>query len=239
MDPGSGPPRLSARWLAPAIAMAMASPMPKTSAPTKSRSPPDPARRGCLTPAVVDRDGDGIPDGEDACPDQKPGSLPDPARKGCPIPDKDSDGIPDADDQCQKNAQGAVADPTRRGCPLTTKTGTASTTTKTSARIAPPAACRIPVARAARSTIRITIWFPIARMPARKAGAPDRNPKRNGCPNPFVIIENGRVVLKQAIAFKLNSDEILPQSSLILTATANVLRDAAMVLKAAHRGAHR
>jgi len=44
---------------------------------------------------VRDRDGDGIPDGQDACPDIPGEAL----LKGCP--DADGDGIPDDEDKCQ------------------------------------------------------------------------------------------------------------------------------------------
>lgn len=55
----------------------------------------------------TDRDKDGIPDKEDACPDE-PGL---PEFQGCP--DKDGDGIPDKDDQCPD-----VAGPVENnGCP--------------------------------------------------------------------------------------------------------------------------
>ena len=43
-----------------------------------------------------DRDGDGIPDKDDACPDV-PGLA---KYKGCPIPDTDKDGINDEEDKC-------------------------------------------------------------------------------------------------------------------------------------------
>lgn len=45
-------------------------------------------------PIVRDRDGDGVPDGQDACPDVPGETL----LRGCP--DADSDGITDADDAC-------------------------------------------------------------------------------------------------------------------------------------------
>jgi OOP family OmpA-OmpF porin len=198
----------------------------------KAGATPDPARRGCPTPVVSDRDADGIPDGEDACPDQKPGSLPDPARKGCPIPDRDGDGIQDAEDQCPDNAQGAVADPSRRGCPANDKDGDGVYDHEDQCPYRASGGLPDPGRRGCPLDDQDHDLVPDREDACPdKAGAPDRNPKRNGCPNPFVIIENGRVVLKQAIAFKVSSDEILPQSNLILTATANVLRDASMVKK--------
>lgn len=62
---------------------------------------------------VIDRDGDGVPDDTDACPDT-PGS---PRFNGCP--DTDSDGVEDREDCCP-NTPGL---PALRGCPNTDKDG--------------------------------------------------------------------------------------------------------------------
>jgi OOP family OmpA-OmpF porin len=56
-----------------------------------------------------DRDGDGVPDADDACPD-----VPGPAsQKGCPNPDTDGDGVPNAVDQCPTEP----GKPELDGCP--------------------------------------------------------------------------------------------------------------------------
>jgi outer membrane protein OmpA-like peptidoglycan-associated protein len=62
------------------------------------------SNRGC---PLADRDGDGIPDASDACPDKK-GTA---AGKGCP--DTDADGVYDNDDRCPDKA-GTIAN---KGCP--------------------------------------------------------------------------------------------------------------------------
>lgn len=56
---------------------------------------------------VQDRDGDGIPDNQDLCPDQA-GT---PGLNGCP--DQDNDGVPDGEDQCPDQAGLAAF----QGCP--------------------------------------------------------------------------------------------------------------------------
>ncbi len=51
-----------------------------------------------ICPDVIeddDRDGDGVPDDDDACPDEFGTGL-----DGCPIPDRDGDGVPDDEDAC-------------------------------------------------------------------------------------------------------------------------------------------
>ena len=66
-----------------------------------------------------DRDGDGILDAEDACPDEKGIRTGDPATHGCPPPsDRDQDGVPDYADLCPDLHKGPNPDPQRLGCPL-------------------------------------------------------------------------------------------------------------------------
>jgi outer membrane protein OmpA-like peptidoglycan-associated protein len=69
--------------------------------------------------APPDRDGDAVPDVEDACPDEKGVRTADPKTNGCPPPpnDRDGDGIPDEDDACPDVP--GVRDPVRalNGCP--------------------------------------------------------------------------------------------------------------------------
>ncbi len=72
---------------------------------------PEPAR---------DRDGDGIWDKDDACPDVKGVHTDDPQTNGCPPPppaDRDGDGIPDAEDACPDVKGVHTDDPKTNGCP--------------------------------------------------------------------------------------------------------------------------
>ncbi len=61
-----------------------------------------------VVPVVLDRDGDGVPDADDKCPDV-PGIA---SLQGCP--DKDADGIADGDDKCPDVAGIAKY----QGCPI-------------------------------------------------------------------------------------------------------------------------
>jgi hypothetical protein len=69
-----------------------------------------------LAPPPPDRDGDGVPNPEDSCPNQ-PGPA---SNNGCPIipppppPDGDGDGVPDAEDSCP-NQPGPASN---SGCPI-------------------------------------------------------------------------------------------------------------------------
>lgn len=66
---------------------------------------------------VSDRDGDGILDKDDACPDEPGIPNEDPELHGCP--DKDGDGIPDKIDACPDEPGLPNEDPDLHGCPDT------------------------------------------------------------------------------------------------------------------------
>lgn len=62
---------------------------------------------------VSDRDGDGLPDTEDRCPDTPPGARVD--QYGCSLEDDaDGDGVPDAVDMCPDTPRGVPVD--KYGC---------------------------------------------------------------------------------------------------------------------------
>lgn len=69
--------------------------------------------------APPDRDGDTVPDAEDACPTIVGDARRDAPRRGCP-PDRDRDGIFDVDDRCPDVPGVASADPEKNGCPADT-----------------------------------------------------------------------------------------------------------------------
>jgi OmpA-OmpF porin, OOP family len=67
-------------------------------------------------PPVVDTDGDGIPDTEDACASAKGPRTQDPRTNGCPV-DTDGDGVLDDVDACVTVPGEKTADPRTNGCP--------------------------------------------------------------------------------------------------------------------------
>ena len=69
--------------------------------------------------APGDRDGDGIADPQDACPDVAGVKTADPRTNGCPPPpgDRDKDGIVDAQDACPDVPGVRSDDPAKNGCP--------------------------------------------------------------------------------------------------------------------------
>ena len=88
-------------------------------------------------PNIGDRDGDGLKDDIDKCPDDPEDFDGFEDEDGCPDPDNDRDGIPDVDDKCPNIPRTRTASRTRTAAPRatrTTATATASPTMSTSAR---------------------------------------------------------------------------------------------------------
>lgn len=104
-----------------------------------------------------DRDGDGIPDSQDACPDQKGPRSAEPSRNGCPEvappptapADRDNDGIVDTQDACPDVPGTRTSDPSTNGC---------------------------------RDTDGDGIFDPKDACPTEK-GLPNQDPTLNGCPD--------------------------------------------------------
>lgn len=68
-------------------------------------------------PSAGDRDGDGIPDDRDACPDEPEDFDGFEDSDGCPDPDNDGDGIPDHLDRCPNIPEDFDGDEDHDGCP--------------------------------------------------------------------------------------------------------------------------
>ncbi len=85
----------------------------------------DPFVRGfagiVFEPSVGDRDGDGIPDDADRCPDEKEDKDGFEDEDGCPDLDNDGDGIPDLIDQCPDLAEDKNGFEDEDGCPDATR----------------------------------------------------------------------------------------------------------------------
>jgi outer membrane protein OmpA-like peptidoglycan-associated protein len=79
---------------------------------------PEPPKTGAVVVRIQDgdRDGDGIPDSVDKCPDQPEDKDGFQDEDGCPDPDNDQDGVPDVADRCP-NTPGPISN---QGCPVVT-----------------------------------------------------------------------------------------------------------------------
>ena len=68
-------------------------------------------------PSIGDRDGDGIKDDLDKCPDDPEDFDGFQDEDGCPDPDNDNDGIPDKSDRCPNEPEDRDGDQDEDGCP--------------------------------------------------------------------------------------------------------------------------
>ncbi len=68
-------------------------------------------------PSIGDRDGDGLKDDVDKCPDEPEDFDGFQDEDGCPDPDNDNDGILDKDDRCPDNPEDRDGDQDEDGCP--------------------------------------------------------------------------------------------------------------------------
>jgi outer membrane protein OmpA-like peptidoglycan-associated protein len=95
--------------------------------PGLSRGVGTPAVRGVLSVAYAppdDRDGDGVIDADDACPELPGPRSIDPKRTGCPlVEDRDRDGVLDREDACPDVQGLRSAEPPLNGCPDSDRDG--------------------------------------------------------------------------------------------------------------------
>lgn len=156
---------------------------------------------GCTPPPPPDRDGDGVPDGEDRCPDD-PGPA---TTNGCP--DRDGDGIPDLRDRCP-DQPGSEA---LKGCPDRDGDGVAD----------PDDACPDLQGEARYQGCPDTdgdgIPDPRDACPDQPApGTPD------GCP-PKVVVQQERIELREPIFFEFDSVAFRPESEPVVDQVAAAL----------------
>jgi outer membrane protein OmpA-like peptidoglycan-associated protein len=188
------------------------------------------------TPAIAaptppaDRDGDGVLDREDACPDTPGIRTDDPKTHGCPPPppDRDNDGILDADDACPDTPGVKTDDPKTHGCPppppdrdndgisdaddaCPDTPGVRTDDPKTRGCPAPPPdrdGDGIPDTEDACAEV---------------AGPRNADPAKNGCPE--ARIEAGEIKILEQVKFKTASAEILPASDGTLEAVMRILNE--------------
>jgi outer membrane protein OmpA-like peptidoglycan-associated protein len=84
---------------------------------THQPAPPPLPSAAVETPKVSDRDGDGIPDDLDKCPDEPEDKDGFEDEDGCPDPDNDKDGIPDVSDACPNEPETVNGFQDEDGCP--------------------------------------------------------------------------------------------------------------------------
>jgi OmpA-OmpF porin, OOP family len=177
-----------------------------------------------------DRDGDGVIDDEDACPDVAGVKTDDPKTNGCP-PDRDGDGVVDSVDACPDVAGVKTDDPKTNGCP--------SDRDKDGVLDADDACPDVPGLKTSDPKTngcpdpdrdKDGIANDVDACPD-EPGKPDPDPKKNGCPKAFV--QAGQIRILDQVKFKTGSAQILPgkDSQEVLEAVAKVFAEHPEVTK--------
>jgi outer membrane protein OmpA-like peptidoglycan-associated protein len=190
----------------------------------------------------IDRDGDGIFDDDDACPDE-PGipelqgcprrELPPPPPKPVVVPppsDRDGDGIIDTEDACPDKPGVKDPDPKKNGCPpdkdgdgipdaddaCPDKPGVPSADKRFNG--CPPDIDGDGILNEQDACFDVP-------------GKPDPDPKKNGCPTAAIV--GGVIKVTDQVKFKTASSEILPgkDSEDVLQAVLKILKDHAEIKK--------
>jgi outer membrane protein OmpA-like peptidoglycan-associated protein len=173
-------------------------------------------------PAPLDRDGDGVSDRGDICPDEPAGASPDPARAGCPAPeDTDHDAIADREDACPNEFGEPNADRPRHGCPRPAVLAPTEPPADPCAGVEPGtppagAACP-PVDQDADGIEDARDACPAEPGPAHSDAT------RAGCP--LVALRGDQLQLLEPIEFENNAATLRAVSSEVLELVFQLLRD--------------
>ncbi|HEY3448813.1 MAG TPA: OmpA family protein [Myxococcales bacterium] len=158
-----------------------------------------------------DRDGDGIADSEDGCPDQAEDKDNFEDEDGCPDPDNDKDGIPDAQDQCP-DVPGTAK---MHGCPDTDGDGIPDFKDRCPKEAGPAEYDGCPDSDNDE-------------VPDVDDKCPDKPgpAEADGCPKakPWVVYEAGKLILKDAVHFDSGRASIKQNSLPILDDLAGLLK---------------
>jgi len=218
----------------------------KTCAPTQVViAKPEEVKKKIVEIAKTDRDGDGVPDVDDACPDV-PGP---PENRGCPIvKDSDGDGIPDDIDRCPLDPEDKDGFQDEDGCPDPDNDGD-GIVDKLDACPNDPGplenqGCPV-MDRDGDGIPDNEDKCPDQPGPKENQGCPDIDsdgdgipdrldkcpfqfgPLPDGCPKKYALVEvrKERIEIKQQVHFATNKYRVLPDSFPLLNQVAAVLVD--------------
>jgi outer membrane protein OmpA-like peptidoglycan-associated protein len=187
-------------------------------------------------PSIGDRDGDGIKDDVDQCPDQPEDKDHFKDEDGCPDPDNDNDGIPDIRDRCPNEPEDYDHDHDEDGCPE-------NAPRDRDGDGIPDDQDACPDVPGVRTNNPRTNGCPPAPPPKPDRdhdgipddvdacpdvpGPPNSDPHLNGCPPEQkgpIKIENNQLVAFDTIKFATASAEILPESNKLLDDIASTMK---------------
>jgi outer membrane protein OmpA-like peptidoglycan-associated protein len=181
-------------------------------------------------PSIGDRDGDGYPDDQDACPDEPEDFDGFEDDDGCPEPDNDKDGIPDNVDRCPNVPEDFDGDEDNDGCPESKPEGDRD------GDGIPDSKDKCPDDPEDRDGFEDDDGCP--EHDNDKDGIPDKvdrcpnDPEtfngfedEDGCPDKgLVLIEGSDIVILQKVQFQTGSAKILPESFPIIDAVAATMK---------------
>jgi len=186
----------------------------------REASPVEPPPPPPIAPPA-DRDGDGIPDAIDACPDIAGMSTDDPLTRGCK--DSDGDGVFDNQDACPAVRGIASSDPLSRGCADTDGDGVFDRVDACPKEPGPASAD--PATNGCPDTDRDRdgVADDVDACPD-EPGKPDPDPRRSGCPKAFV--KQGQIQVLDQVKFATGSAQIAAgkDSEEVLVAVLEVLK---------------
>jgi outer membrane protein OmpA-like peptidoglycan-associated protein len=198
-------------------------------APIKPKAAPPPEEPG-------DRDGDGITDDEDACPDEKGVASDDPDKNGCPEPaDRDGDGIVDAKDACPDEKGVASDDPEKNGCPAPgDRDGDGITDDEDACPDEKGVASDDPKRHGCpKDTDGDGILDDEDACPTEK-GERNEDPKKNGCPE--ARVEEKQIIVLGRVEFETGKAVLRPESNEVLDAVLKVLQEHEEITKISVEG---
>jgi outer membrane protein OmpA-like peptidoglycan-associated protein len=174
-----------------------------------------------------DRDGDGVLDHEDACPDVPGVRTDDPKTNGCPAPkDRDGDGVLDDEDACPDVPGVRTDDPKTNGCPAPKdRDGDGVLDDEDACPDVPGVRTDDPKTNgcpAPKDTDGDGILDPVDACPD-VAGPANEDPKKHGCP--VARVEKGQIRILEQVQFAYNSARILNASDYILEAVQKILSE--------------
>lgn len=197
--------------------------------PAEAAPPPIAAAAPVVVKAVVpqsgDKDGDGVPDADDSCPNDPEDLDAFKDADGCPELDNDNDGVNDSADRCATTAEDLDGFEDGDGCPESDndKDGIADPQD----RCPNEAGSALDGGCPSRDRDRDGVGDELDQCPDQAEtvnqyndtdGCPDTKPSR-------VEITSNQIVIKQRINFATGKDTILPDSFVVLDDVAQVMKD--------------
>jgi outer membrane protein OmpA-like peptidoglycan-associated protein len=171
-------------------------------------------------PLPADRDGDGVLDTEDACPDVAGVRTADPQTNGCPA-DRDKDSIVDTDDACPDVAGVRTDDPKTNGCPADRDQDSIADVDDACPDVAGVKTKDPKTNGCPPDGDKDGILDPQDACPY-VPGPANADPKKNGCPLAFV--KENQIQITEQIKFRFGKADLDPVSDPVLEAVLKVLQ---------------